>query len=200
MIKKMRIDDVHMISDLLETYGDSSIMLILQSLVENGKSEILFSMSKYLNYEYSEIEPNYHDYQILNILVNVLKVKYKELFYLKSVVSYSEIREVCIRYKENTFAEYKEGIDYFLIVHRSKSSTRLDFDHVSVYNRILDEVYDIQLPGTYMYMMNTSCAINSLCYILACEGKFQNVYDILLLFTLFHKVPSLVDMLYNKLN
>lgn len=190
MIKKMRTDDMHMISDLLESYGDSSIVLILKSLVENKKSEILFSMSKYLNYEYSEIEPNYHDYQILNILLNVLEIKYKELFYLKSVVSYSEIREVCIRYTD---------IDYFLVVHRSSSSRRIDFDHVSVYNRIFNEVYDIQLANTYMYMMNTSCAINSLCYILVCEGKFQNVYDILMLFSLFHKVPNLVEMLYSKL-
>lgn len=104
------------------------------------------------------------DYHILVTLLWCANQKYKELFYLKSNINYTEIRDVI-----NKTRHVSRNVDYFLVVHKYDSSLLdlFDFDHVSVYDVQRDYVYDIMQNPGLIYFEHTSCAFNCLLYILS---------------------------------
>lgn len=183
IIRKMLLNGIH-------------IEKIMELLIKYNKIEILLNISKYI--DYSPAMPTYYtrsvhriDYYIFIVLLSMLKIKYKNLYYLKDEIDYNEIIEACSVYK---------NIDYFIVVHKSKlnETPSLDFDHVSVYDRKHSTIYDIAMSST-QYIIYGSCTMNTLCYILDSNQLLISPMHIILIFKLMQKIPDVIIEKYDSI-
>lgn len=185
------------IISIISKYREKCINILLVSLIKNRKLEILLKLKNFTIGIFSDLDTSMDchemDYYIFLILVYLIDgIRYKELFYLKTIVNYDEIYEVCSREK---------SVDYFFILHRKLNSyDNFDFDHVSIFDRRLSNVYDIEQQNASLYIKNGSCALNSMCYILDREfGDQYSPKEVEYTFKLLKRIPDIIKKIYSKI-
>lgn len=178
-----------LITFLLYIYGYSYIFKIIEQFFDNKKYNIIINFSNYFPFITNSIKLSNVDYYIMIILVKILPTKTKQIYIVKDELDFDNLIDLFKQIKTN----------YIIIIHKKTDIDSTNFDHVSVYNNTNNYFYNILDQDSKIYISNSSCAINCLCYILDCLNISFNNSSIITLFKFFQLYPKFVFHIYFKI-
>jgi hypothetical protein len=169
---------------------------IIYYMLKYKKFDILLNCTKYIKYVHaSHLDEDRVDYFSMIVLFSIIpNLRYREVFNLTyDAFDYTRIRMACLQHS---------NVDYFLLLHRKfnfMSKLEFEFEHVSVYDRRADLFYDIINRDSKVYIQNSSCVLNTFCYILTRENIKYEIVNILTLFSLMQLSSNIIYNAYESL-
>jgi len=187
--------NVKNIKKLLRIYIKYNGLLIIYytvyKIVKNKNIDYIMNLPYYFPIVTTNITLHKNDiytlYLLLYLSLNKYQIKYKYIVYCKNKFDLSFIQQ---------YNKFICNNDFYIII--TKLIDHIDnnsYDHIIVYHTKTNYLYDVMDINSKIYIQNTSCIINSLCFILDKINYNYNIQYILTLFKLFQLNNYIIDII-----
>jgi hypothetical protein len=167
------------------------IYYTIDKIVKNTNLEYIMNLPYYFPIITTNITLHKNDiytlYLLLDLSLNKYKIKYQYIVYCKKKFDLSVIQQYNKYIFDNDF--------YIIITQLIDHSDNNSYDHIMVYHTKTNYLYDVMDTNSKIYIQNTSCIINSLCFILDKINYDYNIQYILTLFKLFQLNNYIIDII-----
>jgi hypothetical protein len=188
-------EKVKNIKKLLMIYIKYNGLLIIyytvDKIVKDKNLEYIMNLPYYFPIVTNNITLHKNDiytlYLLLYLSLNKYQIKYQYIVYCKKKIDLSVIQQYNKSIFDNDF--------YIIITQLIDHIDNNSYDHIMVYHTKTNYLYDVMDTHSKIYIQNTSCIINSLCFILDKINYDYNIQYILTLFKLFQLNNYIIDII-----
>lgn len=176
----------------LKYKGILIIYNIINRLINLKQFDLLINLPSYVPIFVNSIKVHKNDIYTFILFINLLQIQlninFNYVINMKYTIDMDFISEYYKLYK----------CDFIIFIIKTNEFIDINnFDHIVIYDYKTNYLYNI-LTNSKIYIQNTSCIINSLCFILDKINYAYNINNIITMFKFFQLNNYIKDIIITK--